>query len=185
VSLRLQNNSDLEHAFPSNVRNDVLVALSALPDNPHGVGSFTTQVNGETVSIPYRVYHNTALIHVDKLSSLQIHLVDCILTRHNDGIVREKHLVRVVTSDNAWVPPFVVQLVGEYVVEIIQVIAANLSNLNVSLYAGFLRANPDFLALTEQRVTSYWDCYHRSTSRSEYAGFQVLDFFKRLAAAKE
>jgi len=62
---------------------------------------------------------------------------------------------------------------------------ANLSNLNVSLYAGFLRANPDFLALREQRVTSYWDCYHRSTSRSEYAGFQVLDFFKRLAAAKE
>ena len=185
MSLRPQNNSDLEHAFPSNVRNDVLVALSALPDNPHGVGSFTAQVNGEAVSIPYRVYHDTTLIHVDKLSSLQIHLIDCVLTRHNDGILRQKHLVRMVTSGNPWVPPFVVQLVGEYVVEIIQVIAANLSNLNVSLYARFLRANPDFLALTEQRVTSYWDCYHRSTNRGEYVGFRVLDFFKGLVVAKE
>jgi hypothetical protein len=119
VSLKPQSNEDLAYAFPSSLRSEALVALAALPNNPHGVGSFTAQVNGEPVSIPYRVYHDTSLIHVDKLSSLQIHLVDCILKRHNDGIVRQKHLVRMVTSDNAWVPPFVVQLSGEYVVEII------------------------------------------------------------------
>ena len=132
------------------------------------------------MSIPYRFYHDATLIHTYKLSSLQKHLVDCILTRHRDGFVREKHLALVVNSRNTWVPPFVIQLLGEYVIEIIRVIHDNLEQLDTSPYIQFLQSNPDFLALTEKRVYSYWDCYYRSHRREDYIGFRVLHFFKEL-----
>jgi hypothetical protein len=43
-------------------------------------------------------------------------------------------------------------VVGEYVVEILQVICENLIYLETSIYADFLRSNPEFLELTEKRV---------------------------------
>jgi hypothetical protein len=91
-----------------------------------------------------------------------------------------KRLTRIIASNRIWTPPFVVQLVGEYVAEIIRVVHQNLGNLDASLYRQFLRANPQFLAITEQRVISYWNCYYRSHARDEYVGFQVLRFFKSL-----
>jgi hypothetical protein len=181
VSLRAQDNRQLQSAFPTVLREEVLAAISALPENPHGVGTFTVRVSGEHLSIPYRVYHNAALIHTAKLSPLQGHLVDCILTRHRDGLIRQKHLTRIVKSTNAWVPAFVVQLLGEYVKEIIQVIYDNIEQLDKALYKEFLQINSAFLALTEKRVYSYWDCYYRSVGKEEYAGFKVLRFFKNLA----
>jgi hypothetical protein len=162
-----QDNSELKYAFPSDLHSDALVASEALPKNSYWWNSFKVQVSNEVVSIPYRLYHDAASIKTDKLSSTQKNLVDCILTRHHDGYVRQKYLAQIAGSNHAWVPPFVVQLVGEYVVEILRDIETNLGNLDKSLYAQFLRANPDFLALTEQRVISYWDCYYRFSCRKE------------------
>ena len=65
-------------------------------------------------------------------------------------------------------------------VEILQVICENLIYLETSIYVEFLRSNPEFLGLTEQRVLSYWDCYHRSIKKQEYPGFLILDFFKSI-----
>ncbi len=176
-----QDNLLLLHAFPTSLRNEAEPAISVLPTNRYGVGNFTVRVNDEAALIPYRVYHDTALIHTDKLTSVQKLLVDCILTRHHDGFVRQKYLARIVRSNYAWIPPFVVQLLGEYVVEILRDIETNLGNLDKSLYAQFLRANPEFLALTEQRVISYWDCYYRFSCRKEdYPGFRAVHFFKQL-----
>jgi hypothetical protein len=96
-------------------------------------------------------------------------------------MVREKHLARIIRSQNIWVPCFVIPLVGEYVVEIVRVIQENLPHLDTSTYANFVRANPEFLALTGQRVIGYWDCYYRSIPKEEYPGFLVLDFLKSIA----
>jgi len=176
-----QNNNDLKYAFPSDMHNDALIAAQALPENPYWWNSFTVCLNNETVSIPDRVRHDPASIKADKLSVLQKNLVDCILTRHHDGFVRQFYLARIARSNHVWVPPFVIQLLGEYVAEILSVIEANLGNLDNAVYAQFLRANPDFLALTEQRVISYWDCYYRFSCRKEdYPGFRAIHFFKRL-----
>ena len=184
MSRRAETNRDLQHAFPAGLRNDVLGALSTLPYDPRGASRFAVTVNGEAVSIPTRIYHDTTLIHVDKLNSLQRHLLDGLLTRHHDGFTRQKHLARVAGLPYPWGPPFVVQLLGEYVIDIIRVIEDNLGNLDAPLYASFLRANPLFLALTEQRVSSYWDCYFRSHSRDQYVGFRVLRFFKGLVEGR-
>ena len=65
--------------------------------------------------------------------------------------------------------------------QILQLIHQNLPHLDTSPYADFVRANPEFLELTDKRVNSYWDCYYRSISKKEYPGFLVLDFLKSLA----
>lgn len=182
MTLRVQDNRDLQFSFPKSLREEILQAVTALPENPHGVGNFTIKMNGELLSVPRRVYHNTSLIRTERLSSLQRELIDCILTRHHDGFVRQRSLSGIIGSNNAWVPPFVIQLLGEYVIEIICVIDEHLRSLDASLYRQFLEANQDFLALTERRVVSYWDCYYRSVRREDYAGFRVLGFFKNLLA---
>jgi len=119
---------------------------------------------------------------------LQKELVDCLLTRNHDGFVRQKHLERIIGSENVWIPPFLIRLVGEYVLEIFDLIDQNRGNPNVSIYPEFVRSNPVFIALTEQRVISYWNagyCYpglgQRAYTRDDYIGFRLIRFFKALA----
>jgi hypothetical protein len=184
AAMNPQDNKDLLRAFPLSVRDDVLAVVSVLPENPHGGRSFKVHVNGGTIEIPTRVYHDTASIGMRKLSSTQRHLLSCILTRHRDGYVRQKHLEQIISCSHPWVPAYVVQLLGEYVVEIQQLIEDRLKDLEPSVYRTFLLANPAFLALTEQRVISYWDCFYRTRKRDDYVGFRVLHFFKELSAQK-
>ena len=63
--------------------------------------------------------------------------------------------------DRSWAVPFVVQLIGEYVVEIVEAVRAGLPAVNKETYGEFVRENPQFMATTKRRVVSYWDCYYR------------------------
>src|ERR1041385_9223241 len=165
-------------AFPLAMRERARVAVEGFPEPEHpAAGKFSVKVSGEVITIPYRLYHSLSQIRTEHLTDLEKELVDCLLTRHHDGFIRQRHLERIVHSGNLWVPPFVIQLLGEYSLEIIGVIDANLSALDDALYREFLHANPKFLALTAQRVVSYWDRYYRVYSKDEYAGFRVLGFF--------
>jgi hypothetical protein len=175
-----QNNLELKAAFPFKLQDDVLTALSALPENPYPWTAFSIRVDNEALSVPYRIYHNPSLIRTDRLSTLQKQMLACLLTRHHDGFIREKYLTRIIAVNAGWMPPFVVPLLGEYVIEIIRVIENNLEVLDKSLYARFLKLNPEFWTLTQQRVVSYWNCYYRSYRKDTYVGFRVTDFFCRL-----
>ena len=167
---------DLASAFPLSIRQDALAACATFPAARSLGQEFPVRVSGELVTIPYRLHLDTGLIHVDRITSLQRDIVDCLLTRHSDGLVRQNHLTRILRFNHAWVPPFVVQLAGEYVIEILNVIFQNLEALDASAYGEFLRNNPAFLTLTERRIVSYWDCYYRNETRKEYVGSRFLSF---------
>jgi hypothetical protein len=141
----------LARAFPLAIRADVQVATFGFPVTRLLGEDFSLRVGDEMVVLPHRIHNDPALIHLDHLTDLQRELIACLLTRHTDGFVREHHLARIIHSRNVWIPPFVVQLVGEYVIEILQVIKQNLRNLDTFTYGKFLRANPDLLATTETR----------------------------------
>jgi hypothetical protein len=175
-------NSDLAQAFPTTIRHDALQVASALPQPSLTTNTFSVRVAGELVLIPYRIYHDPALIDPAWFSPLQLEVLDCLLTRHHSGFVREEHLVKIICSNHEWIPPFVVQLAAEYVLEILRVIRGNVHNLDPQLCRSFLMGNPAFLAITKQRITSYWNCYHRWQPREDYAGFQIIEFFERLVA---
>ncbi|WP_433288023.1 hypothetical protein [Micromonospora sp. CA-244673] len=150
--------------------DDVRQALAVLPPAPHAPASpFRVLVDAEPVVIPYRIYADEPPAGAEAaLSAAQRALLDCLYTRHHDGRVRQRRLERVVGLIQPWVAPFVVQLVGEYVDEILLVIRRVLGPELVvphsptdAVYGRFVAENPGFVALTGQRVASYWACYHR------------------------
>lgn len=173
-------NLDLVKAFPVALRDDALKLVSELPEPPHTAYSFSVEVGQDTVWIPYRIYHDPAEIDSTSLSRIQSELLACLLTRHHSGFVRAKHVPEILDSSHEWVPPFVVQLVGEYVIEIISSIRDSLDRLDAQAYREFLGRNSAFYETIKKRVQSYWDCYHRGERKEDYAAFQVLEFFDGL-----
>lgn len=71
------------------------------------------------------------------------------------------------------------QLVGEYVCEIIQRLLHHLPDIDRELIARFAADNSPFIALTQRRVISYWDVYYRSRFPrfTDYPGFQIMNAF--------
>src|SRR5260370_41616113 len=156
---------ELTSAFPSAILKDVSVVLSTFPTTRMLGESFSVRVGDEVVTLPGRIHNDPTLVRTDQLTDLQRELVDCLMTRHSDVSVREKHLAQVIHANHIWVPPFVVKPVGEYVIEILRVVQRNLANLDKSVYGGFLRGNPEFLSTPEQRVVCYWNCYYLRQNR--------------------
>jgi len=171
---------ELAGAFPVVLRQDALKACAAFRTVRTLGRSFSVRIGDESVTIPYRVHFDPPLIRLLFLTSPQRELADCLLTRHTDGFVRQRHLARILGLSRNWMPPFVIQLTGEYVVEILRVISQSLPLLDSAVYREFILRNPAFLDLTEQRIISYWDCYYRDQGREEYVGFKILRFLRSL-----
>ena len=189
----------LIRSFPSSLERHVVAAMDLLPATsvakPTGsllsLGTIDGRrtparvaVRGEPMEIPSRIYLDA--IRPDELPvdvpSLERAIVGCLYTRHHIGYVRQRWLRQIVRVNEPWIVPFVVQLLGEYVVEIIVDIVRALPDLadpgsaQAQHYGGVLAENPQFLDLTRQRVASYWSCYYRGQYLrwSEYPGHVLL-----------
>ncbi len=167
-------------AFPTHLQADVAATLAVIPDariapTPHDVGSIF--VEHEALSIPYRLYNPLPPeLASASLSSTQSLILGCIYTRHHDGHVREQALHDILHHLGPWSVPFAVQLLGEYVLPLVTAVEAAMTNEVRTIFASFGAANASFLALTESRATSYWDCYYRSQyhTRGEYPGVRAV-----------
>jgi len=168
------------------LRGEARAAIAAVPEDRYSANwrSFSVRLGEQALSIPYRIYVEPPSLQAGPLTALQSELLDCLFTRHHDGLVRQRHLERIIRSGNRWLPCYVIPLVGEYVVEILRVIQANLPYFNTSIYSDFVRANPRFLELTGKRVESYWNCYYRSIPKEEYPGFQIMEFLQSTATTR-
>lgn len=168
----------LATASPSALRPSLVTALEELPRATHppvgSIASTTSRdwspvvVRGEPVEVPHRIYHPVPAgrrFADDTATGLAI---TCLYTRHADGLVRQAALRHVLDrAEQPWTVPFVLQLLGEHVVEIcedIELFAATRLE-DCPGWAGNVREfrdeNVDFVALTRQRAMSYWQCYHR------------------------
>lgn len=152
---------------------------------------FEVEVQGETVTIPSRIYNEEPVADLQRsLTPTQQSIVHCLYTRHHDGLVRQRHVEQIVACDAPWVVPFVMQLVGEYVLEILEAIGRGLPGLSAPgsaqrrLYGQFIARNPAFFARTERRVVSYWSCYYRWKYEEfgTYPGSDLLEALRTAAA---
>ncbi len=141
--------------------------MRALPTSKNRLDHFfVVSVGGEALSIPYRIYN---LDTPDDTSPGDATLAEvirwCYYSRHQSGYVRQRCMRHLLARSEPWVVPFVVQLIGEYVIEIIEEIRKGLDlqpgSETSARYGRFIADNPAFFDLTSQRVTSYWSCYHR------------------------
>ena len=107
---------ELANAFPLAMRQDALVAVSALSENRFSSRwqTFSLHLGHELLALPQRIYYVPPVLHTLRLNALQTEILDCVLTRHHDGFVRQTHLGRIIRSPNAWIPCFVVPLVGAW-----------------------------------------------------------------------
>lgn len=169
--------AQLSRAFPAAIQADARAALEALPDVTFGTSEPIGQVSvrGEALIIPHRIH--LPWPEAKALRGTQATIAACLYTRNGDGRVREEFVRRLLPSTEPWVPPFVVQLIGEYVVEIVEVVAEQRDRLAGSAYVEFAAENPRFMALTRQRVISYWSCYYRRRwpGLADYAPLQLVD----------
>jgi hypothetical protein len=178
----------LRSAFPKGLAEDARTVIDALPASIHetlrDIG--TVVVRGEAVRIPSRIYHEPlGPSAAAQLTERQQIIAACLYTRHHSGFVRETALRRIIESEEPCVPPFVVQLLGEYVIEIVMLIADQADRLNTSAYHQFAKENERFLHLTQQRAISYWNCYFRRAwaQRDDYPGLRQLRLLESAGSA--
>ncbi|WP_329129464.1 hypothetical protein OG727_35835 [Streptomyces caniferus] len=180
-------------AFPTCLAADVRRVLAVVPDTGLApMDSFEVEVQGETVDLPSRICNEEPGADSTRLlTGTQQVILHCLYSRHSAGRVRQHHLEQLMGSREPWVVPFVVQLAGEYVLEILEVIGQGLAGLAVPgsaerrLYGEFITRNPAFFARTERRVVSYWSCYYRWKYPvfGAYPGGALMEAFR--AAASE
>jgi hypothetical protein len=140
--------------------------------------TFDVIVQGENISIPSRLYGD--VLPLLNCSDAQQLIWSCLYSRMSDGFVRERFLREVIHTNSPYVVPFVIQLCGEYVIEIISIIHSNLGKLNRDMYIEFVNENPEFIHLTRQRAFSYWNCYfqYEKPLNESRLAFEVFSYFE-------
>lgn len=173
-------------AFPEHMTAEVEALIPTLSDHQihppsEGIAVF---VQGERLEIPYRVYYRESQLNrCIEHSGTQGHIALCLGTRHHDGHLREKCLRRIIAVESPWVVPFVIQLAGEYVVEIVQVVEQELPRLNPGMYGEYVKTNGALLRTVGRRAASYWNEYyrHKYPELRDYPGYKVVTALNRLA----
>ncbi|MEU7767541.1 hypothetical protein AB0B25_20725 [Nocardia sp. NPDC049190] len=138
-------------AFPAFLAADVRAVVQTLPPaHLPPAGSFRLWVQGEHLTLPYRLYNPAPAEDVSgRLSTRQAKVLHCPYTRHHDGHVRQHHLDQIIDATDPWIIPFIVQLVGEYVLDIVLTIQHRLTDLDQphtpqhQAYGRFCAANPE------------------------------------------
>jgi hypothetical protein len=144
-------------------------------------------VDGETLVIPYRQYDRplspSGLDPEARLMWL------AWLTRSNDGQIRQAAVRELFERPESWVAPFLVQLLGEYIIEISTDIAAFVDTTVVrdpawtKVFREFWAENSRFIELSRARACSYWSEYYRLVvfNQAEFPGVRALAALGRLA----
>jgi hypothetical protein len=181
----------LARAFPEALATAAAAAAQIIPVASHlSSGEFVVGVGGQDLFIPYRIYNDEPEAQfVDSLSPAERRLLRAFFTRHHDGHVRQRNLELIVSCSERWIAAYVVQLVGEYVVRVIESAARGLSSLSIpgsdqrDAYGQFAAENAAFLDLTAARVVSYWNEYyrHRYLKISDYPGQILIDQLRSAA----
>ena len=187
----MPNQAWVLEAFPVGLRTEAAAVSRRLPTDTTIAPGQSVTVAGEPLRIPYRLYGHGFRPDPDRDTATEQLMLHCLGTRHHDGHAREGHLRAVVRDLSPWVVPYVVALVGEYVIEIVQVIEGALTELTVDgsaqqrAYGSYLAADPEALRLTRARVISYWNCYFRGLypSLDDHPAQRLVLAFERAARA--
>lgn len=182
------NRQKLLNAFPTNLKEDVEIVADFLIDKNfviHPTVEYEIILDGQKLIIPGRVYFdNPNETTGNDLSGMQQTILNCIYLRHHDGFIRQQTLERLIDNSNDYfVIPYVFQLLGEYVMEILEVLDRHINDKTIDNYLKFFNENPTYRKQTESRMISYWDVYYRRTKYmkpNDYIGYQIFNRIKKI-----
>ncbi|MDP8171593.1 hypothetical protein QJU96_09895 [Pasteurella skyensis] len=176
-------------AFPKYLEKDVLLVCDKIPKTvKYNISNdklreyvhscyYKISFDNEILHLPSRIYFNEA--NDDNLTKQQKQILYCIYTRHHNGFVREKYLKKIEVIQ-IWQIPFVIQLLGEYVIELFPIIENKINKNNFFLFKKFIAENEFYFYQTECRIASYWNEYYRRTypKLKEYIGYKIKEKLK-------
>ena len=185
-------------AFPGTLRSNVEAVIAILPfetntiklvdgkmhqlDNLIHPSNYTVSLEEEQLVIPYRLYFNEpSPEHENNLTDIQKTILNCIYLRHHDGYLRQVRLEKLVDKTEPWIIPFTLQLLGEYVLEILHVLDKHIHPETIDNYVRIVKENPKYWQKTESRMVSYWNEYYRFQfpKLKDYPGRQLVDRIKK------
>lgn len=169
--------SQLSAAFPASIRADALEAakvVSGILHERQWANQESYCVGGEEILIPRRL-RLTQFRPTAQNDSRVEQMIACLQTQSCDGFERQRALQSLLPDVRAWSAPFIVRLIGEYVIEIIEDIEAEATPSNLEALTSCIAENREYWELTKQRVASYWNVYYRHRyTRRNYPGFQLV-----------
>lgn len=127
----------------------------------------------ETYSFKYRVYAQVPEQQVVRVSDFTML---ALFTRHHNGFIRSCAIQRLMHLYPKECIPYLVQLLGEYVVEICEIICKHSTKQQKAWVDSFLLQNKSYTRRIRSQVASYWDCYHRQKypNLKDYPSFKYL-----------
>ena len=190
----------LKKAFPEKLHSDLNVVLEILPfennkvklsdgkihqvDNLIHENELSLKFENERLIIPYRLYFDEPNPELEKsLTDKQKDILNCIYLRHHNGYLREKRLNLLSDNSEKWAIPFIIQLIGEYIYELLPIIDKKVNENTLDFYAELRDKNPKYWQQTESRMISYWNEYYRFKfpKLKEYLGFKIVTRIKKRA----
>ena len=197
-NLKSEYKERLVKAFPKELHSDLKIVLKIIPfgnnkvklcdgtvhqvDNLIHDNELNLRLGNKTLTIPYRVYFDEPNPELEKnLTDKQKDILNCIYLRHHNGYLREKRLNLLSNNSGKWTIPFVIQLIGEYVYELLPIIDKKINEKTLDFYAEFREENPKYYQQTESRMISYWNEYyrHKFPKLKEYLGFRIIERIKK------
>lgn len=118
--------STLAAAFPSWNRPTALRAafdVASRLDVRQWADRFAVRVDGRTVQIPVRLHLSSHHLAIQKADDAWL-LARALQTRSCDDFERQRAVRDLLTGFKPWAAPFIVALIGEYLVEILDEISA-------------------------------------------------------------
>ncbi len=167
----------LAEAFPTEYRSMTIIAGNLAADRLallQRTERFAVQVQSQRVLIPARLHFSPDRLVRTEADGVRW-FVRALETRSNNGFERQRAARDLLMGFQPWAAPFILALVGEYVVEILHDISASMTPHIEQALSAFIVQNEAYWSTIKRRVASYWNAYYRSNSRDKYVGFEIVD----------
>ena len=154
----------IQKAFPVEIREEINSLLTKFAvETKFSTKGFEVILTGqEKLEIPQRVYYKSPdSLTNSKFTPKEQEILNCLFSRHDNGFIRQESVRNIIGSNNNWTVPYIVKIIGEYVIKILNDINTSFEIINKSNLISFVQQNPEFYNRTRSRVGSYWDCYFR------------------------
>ena len=165
----VKKNEQPTFAFPSQYTEDVSKVIAFLDGynlELFELGSEVVQFEFENLTIPYRICIDFSDdIPTNNLTLTQQEIYWSILTRHTNGFYRQLALEKLLSSETTFSKVYELLLLGEYVMEIVEIIYENISQEKLKIYASIFKHDPLFANKIKGRIASSWG----KAIRSKYA----------------
>jgi hypothetical protein len=190
----------LKNYFPTFLAADVEKVLSIMPLTDelfvesfgnrykieNGIHSENVEIKllSETIVLTGRICFAEPKPELENnLTDTQKQILNCIYTRHFDGYIRERRLKNLLNIDHEWILPFKLQLLGEFVIEILFELDNHITDKNIKLYKQLTLDNKKYWQQIKSRMVSWWDADYRQPNYiklNDYIGYKIM---KRISKA--